>query len=338
MTDSKAVSYIVPAASWKKSQSDEPVRNLVSVGGEDLLAYEFPPRETLLHPWLQSQSLSMLYAWRGVGKTHTALGIAWAVASGGEFLGWSAAKPAPVLYLDGEMPGAALQERLRAIHGASSTQPPPGTLRFITPDLQPDGLMPNLASAEGQTEINAALGDASLIIVDNLSCLARGGIENDAESWSFIASWALRMRAAGRAVLFIHHAGKGGAQRGTSKREDLLDTVISLRRPGDYAPDQGARFAVHFEKARALFGQDVEPFEAALTTGADGRQKWTLTASEEAGESKMIELANLGLSQTDIARELGCHKSTVCLTLQSAQAEGRYQPVRRSNARSEAQK
>ena len=111
-----------------------------------------------------------------------------------------------------------------------------------------------------------------------------------------------------------------------------------VRRAVEYEHGKGGRGCVHFEKARALFGQDVEPFEAALTTGADGRQKWTLTASEEAGESKMIELANLGLSQTDIARELGCHKSTVCRTLQSAQAEGCYQPVRRSNARSEAQK
>jgi hypothetical protein len=335
MTDHSAVTYIVPPGPTLNRPGDQ-VRKLVTVGGEDLLAFQFPPRETLLHPWLQSQSLSMLYAWRGVGKTHTALGIAWAVASGGEFLGWSATKPAPVLYLDGEMPGAALQERLRAIHGAAEKQPPPGSLRFITPDLQPEGLMPNLATSEGQTEINAALGDAALIVVDNLSCLARGGVENDAESWSFIANWALQMRAAGRAVLFIHHAGKGGAQRGTSKREDLLDTVISLRRPTDYTPDQGARFAVHFEKARALFGQDVEPFEAALETDATGRQRWTLTASEEAGEAKMIELANLGLSQTDIARELGCHKSTVCRTLQGAQAEGRYKPVRRGASKDSA--
>jgi RecA-family ATPase len=56
----------------------------------------------------------MLYAWRGVGKTHVALGIGFAVASGGTFLGWQATAPRRVLYLDGEMPGASLQSRLAA--------------------------------------------------------------------------------------------------------------------------------------------------------------------------------------------------------------------------------
>lgn len=57
--------------------------------------------------------------------------------------------------------------------------------------------------------------------------------------------------------MFIHHAGKSGAQRGTSKREDVLDTVVALKRPGDYVTSQGARFEVHFEKARGIFGMTL---------------------------------------------------------------------------------
>ena len=41
----------------------------------------------------------------------------------------------------------------------------------------------------------------------------------------------------------MHHAGKGGAQRGTSRREDVLDTVIALRQPQDYQSGEGARVA-----------------------------------------------------------------------------------------------
>jgi hypothetical protein len=51
-------------------------------------------------------------------------------------------------------------------------------------------------------------------------------------------------------VLLIHHAGTNGRQRGTSRREDALDTLIALKRPEDYSPEQGARFEVHFEKLR----------------------------------------------------------------------------------------
>src|ERR1700704_5475076 len=81
-------------------------------------------------------------------------------------------------------------------------------------------------------------------------------------SWLPVQSWALRHRRLGRAVAMLHHAGKGGGQRGTSRREDVLDTVVSLRRPSDYSPDQGARFEVHFEKARGFHGQAAQPFEA----------------------------------------------------------------------------
>ena len=163
-------------------------------------------------------------------------------ATGGEFLSWKADKPRKVLYLDGEMAAAALQERLQGIVLADDRDFDPEYLRLVTPDLQP-GAMPDLATVEGQGVIEAILGDAELIIVDNISTLVRNvGRENDAESWNAAGTWALRMRQKGRSVLFLHHSGKGGAQRGSSKKEDTLDAVICLKHPADYSPEQGARF------------------------------------------------------------------------------------------------
>lgn len=300
------------------------LRPLVAVDSHGLLAHTFPEHEMLLSPWLESQSLTMIYAWRGIGKTHLALLIAYALASGGRCLTWSAPKPSPVLYLDGEMPGVALQARLVKIVLSADSEAPQGFLRFLTPDLQPDGVMPDLSTHEGQRAIDQVLGDAQTIVVDNLSCLARTGRENEGDSWQPVAEWALRMRASGRSVVFIHHAGKGGQQRGTSKREDLLDTVILLKRPGDYSPTQGARFEVHFEKARSLHGQNVTSFEAMLENLPDGTQQWTTKAVEAVAEQQMIELAELGLQQAEIARELGVHRSTVLRTLRKAEDEGRY--------------
>lgn len=301
-------------------------RELVTVTAAELMQADFPPRDMLLHPFLESQSLSMIYAWRGVGKTHLSLGMAYALASGGEFLGWRAAAPVPTLYLDGEMPGAALRERVARIAASNDAEPPDGMLRFLTPDLQPKGVMPDLATALGQRAIEDVLGDARVIIVDNLSCLARAGKENEGDSWQPVAEWALRMRATGKSVVFVHHAGKGGQQRGTSKREDLLDVVIALKRPADYTPEQGARFEVHFQKARALFGQDVAPLECTLTTKSDGTQHWATRTVEAASDGQMIELAELGLTQAEIARELDVHRSTVLRALKRAQDEGRYRP------------
>lgn len=298
-----------PESLTVSNPTNETVRLPVVTDLAGLLSASFPPRERLLSPWLLSQSLSMIYAARGCGKTHVALGVAFALASGGEFLGWKAPEPVRVLYLDGEMPGADLQKRVERIVETNGGDVPEG-FKFLTPDMQPDGIMPNLYTPGGQQVITDLAGDAQVIIVDNLSCLVRGGKENEGESWKPVQEWALRMRAEGRSVVFIHHAGKGGQQRGTSGREDVLDTVIALRRPTDYEPDQGARFEVHFEKARALYGEDVTPFEAMLKTTSRGVQAWDVRPVSEASEEQILEYLELGMGNADIISEIGCSKAT----------------------------
>ena len=237
----------------------------------DFLAREFPPRENLLAPWLPAKGLAMIFAPRGVGKTHLALNVAYAVSSGSEFLKWRAPRPHKVVLLDGEMPAIVLQERLATIVATSTAEPAPGNLRIACFDLMESGA-PDIGTEDGQRALELHIADAELIIVDNISTLARTGKENEAEGWGIIQSWALTQRRKGRSVLFVHHAGKGGEQRGTSKREDVLDTVIRLSHPDDYEPSDGARFLVAFTKSRGIFGDDVEPFEAKMLDG-----KWTCT-------------------------------------------------------------
>src|SRR5262249_37302335 len=145
----------------------------------------------------------------------------------------------------------------------------------------------------------------------NLSSLMRSGVENDAESWLPLQTWALRHRAAGRSVLFIHHAGKGGGQRGTSRREDVLDCVVAIRRPTDYTQDEGARFDLHIEKGRPLFGKDAAPFEAQLSAGADGTPVWTIKDVELQQAQQIVELHALGMKASEIAQELGIGRATV---------------------------
>jgi len=68
-------------------EQPEPARRrLLALNIFEFLSREIPPREMLLAPILPTQGLVMLYSWRGVGKTHTAIGIALAIASGGALL------------------------------------------------------------------------------------------------------------------------------------------------------------------------------------------------------------------------------------------------------------
>lgn len=296
---------------------------LKAVDLHTLANMKFKPRQPLLSPWLNSQDLCMLFAARGIGKTHFALAISYAVATGGKFLAWGADQPRKVLYLDGELPGTVMQQRL--LTHIPQKEPQPGYFRVFTPDLMSiDDVMPDLATTEGQSVINSMVEtDTALIVLDNLSAWARGSrSENDAESWLPLASWILSLRRQGIAVLIVHHAAKGGQQRGTSKKEDLLDCVIKLSRPIDYDPKQGARFEMEFTKARNLHGDAAEGLEVILNEDSDGCASWSWTTLEGSTYQRVIDLANEGLSQSDIARELEVNRSTVNRHYRKAQEAG----------------
>ncbi len=310
---------IDPAIMKKNTQEKpEPIK---PVNLSALLSYKFPVREHILSPVFTKSSLNMIFAMRGIGKTHASLGIGYAAAAGGRFWNWKASRPFKTLLIDGEMPGESLQDRLAAIDAACELKPDPDYLKIITIDMNA-GKMPDLSTIEGQETIEDACQEAEIIIVDNLSCLCRSGRENEAESWITLSEWALRMRSLGKCVIFVHHAGKNGEQRGTSKREDILDVVLELKRPTDYEPDQGARFIVNFKKARHLTGKDSQSFEAWLRNDEHGRQVWATQDSSESTLEQIIELTNLGLRQSEVAAELGINKSTVCRHIKKAKEDG----------------
>lgn len=259
----------------------------------------------------------MLHAPRGVGKTWLSLNIGYAISSGGNFLGWNALKPRGVLILDGEMSANSLQERLSRLV-ASSEKESAAPFKIITPDFQKLG-MPDLATYEGQRSVNQHITDEiEVIIVDNISTLVRSGRENEAESWLPVQQWALNLRAKGKTVLFIHHSSKSGSQRGSSRKEDVLDTVIGLRRPEGYSPDQGACFEIHFEKARGFCGVDAKPMVVQLKEEG-GKQFWEVKPVEPNTSEKIAELYQQGHSQKLIAEKLGVNKSTVSRHIQQAQ-------------------
>jgi hypothetical protein len=95
---------------------------------------------------------------------------------------------------------------------------------------------------------------------------------------------------------------------GTSRREDILDTVLSLKRPDDYDPSEGARFEVHFEKSRGNFGEEAAPFEARLEV-RDGDAIWTMREIEDVKLARAQVLFAEGSTVRDVAEELSISKS-----------------------------
>jgi putative DNA primase/helicase len=188
----------------------------------------------------------------------------------------------------------------------SELLPDPEYLRIAAADTFRDGL-PNLNNPEAQQRYANIIRDADLVIVDNLSTLCPTIKENDADSWAPVVEWELSLRRQNKSVALLHHAGKGGSQRGSSRKEDVLDTVMSLRRPPDYSPAQGARFEVHFEKARGFWGPEAEPFEVRLV-----EREWTISPIKSGDDPETLKALHAqGLSVRDIADRTGVPRSTV---------------------------
>jgi putative DNA primase/helicase len=229
--------------------------------------------------------------------------------TGTKFLKWQAGKARKVLHVDGEMCADELRQRFREIFWGGGVEPERGMLNILTADLIDLGIG-NIASPKVQEEFEPLLYGVELLVLDNLSSLTSVIRDNDAESWNPIQEWLLRLRRRGVSVLIVHHAGKGGEQRGTSRREDVLDTSISLRRPSDYMQSQGARFEVHFEKSRGIHGDRVKPFEAQLEV-RDGAAHWTTREIEDVNAARVKALVDDGLTIREIADETGIPRSTV---------------------------
>ena len=302
-----------------------PSLKVVSV--TEFVEMDLRPRSLLLGEWLRDQDIVMVYAKRGVGKTHFGLGVAVAIATGGTFLQWKAPEKRRVIFVDGEMAQQDLQHWVLLELQASGTKAEDADLFLLSTGMQKEG-MPNLATEEGQSKLGEILVAGDVLILDNESCLfweTPGDVrdENSGRSIEPLNSWFLRLRHRGVTVILIHHAGKNGSQRGSSRREDLLNTTICLEHPSDYRAEQGARFTISFEKARNLRGGAARSIEAHLHEDDLGNPFWETRNADTSSRDRIInEYLEGNTSPTRISEEIGVSKSYASKVLKKARAEG----------------
>jgi hypothetical protein len=221
---------------------------------------------------------------------------------------WQCLEPVPWLFVDGEMPSSMLQERAEEMAIGENSKAP---ARLLSMNYALDmGLRrANLLESEWRESLSDILisGGYKVLVLDNISSLTPGAEENSKESWDEINQWALELRFRGVSTIFLHHAGKAGTQRGTSGREDNLDTCIVLKKPPDYEATEGCRFIVEFVKNRCAEGRHLlGEYEFAYSNGI-----WTHVSVKAKGREQVLRLLDGGQSQKDIAAELGLTKGRI---------------------------
>jgi hypothetical protein len=89
-----------------------------------------------------------------------------------------------------------------------------------------------------------------------------------------------------------------------SRREDMLDLVLSLRPPRDWRASDGARFEIHVEKARGLHGDATDPIEARLETDVIGNPRWSWRPVNESELARVAALLKGGLTVPGLSAAL----------------------------------
>jgi AAA domain len=266
------------------------------------------PRQKLVGEWFWEGDLGFVYGERGIGKTFFVDALAVHLSIGKDLDTWVISLAEPVLYLDGEMPQEIARDRLKGLAKNNKN------LHVLHHDrlFELFGLSMNLANPLTQQVLTTLCVEKKIkaLMLDNLSCLVSGVKENDADAWEAILQWLLELRRRRIAVIIVHHSGRSGFMRGTTKREDPAAWVIKIQAvEGRDQFEEGAKFETSFTKIR----NTPKPEWIRIwhfKTEVNG--EISIGCDEISTEGKVLQLIQDGLETTsEIANELVCAASTV---------------------------
>ena len=160
---------------------------------------------------------------RRSGKSFLVLDLAFAIARGTEWQGFNVS-PGRVVYIAAEA-GAEVRKRLLAYAVYNEID-----LDDVLLDIIPAA--PDFISKDDVVDIGNAIGQASLIIVDTLACVAAGADENSStDMGKVIGNCKLLHKLTGAVVMLVHHSGKDVTKgaRGWSGIRAAVDAEMELK-------------------------------------------------------------------------------------------------------------
>jgi RecA-family ATPase len=265
----------------------------------ELSAMNIPLRNTVLEengsPVFYEASVNQILAWRGVGKTMFGLGLADAIAGGGQILDFKADRPRRVLYIDGELPLKQLQERTEdLVHDANRQN-----VQIFNPEMLPKPRGLDLLNGRDFAALERLLDKTKpeVLILDSQSTLMSGD-SNKTEFQEGRLHILRSLRWRGLCIIEMHHVGKGGSQRGLSRNDDILDVQMHLQKVPDWDPQDGLLFAIKYEKVRHAARLESD----YVVTREDG--KWMRRPSDEVLAA--AESFKQGKTEREVAKDLKC--------------------------------
>lgn len=225
---------------------------------DDWADREVPIQDRLLGSVFTTTTRAMLSAETGIGKTHFAFAVGFAMAAGEDFCHWQGRRPARCLLVDGEMPTALVKERLADAERRIGVRP--DSFFILCREDVPD--MPPLDTEDGQVWLDRLIeqiGGVDFLILDNVMALTAGDLK-DEDAWKPVVGWNRLLTKRRIGCLWINHTGHDTSRSyGTKTREWQLDTVIIGEKIA--AGDADLAMKITFSKARQRTPDNREDFE-----------------------------------------------------------------------------
>lgn len=210
-----------------------------------------PPLEPLIDDILEIDALAWIIGKPGSGKSFVALDMAMAIATGRPWHG-HAVRKGSVIYLAAEG-GRGISPRVDAImihYGLTDAD----TEGFLCLPLPVEARDP--AAWEELAAVCREIQPA-LIVLDTQARVTVGLKENDnTEMGLFVAACEYLRRAAGSAVILVHHMNAAGESRGASALLGAAQTELSVSKVGD---DDRAAITVKTTKQKDM--AEADPVE-----------------------------------------------------------------------------
>jgi replicative DNA helicase len=307
----------------KQQETNKGENPAVVVGFQSVLTRECAPIEYAIEPLLSKRGTGEIYGWRGTGKSYFSTKMGVEIATGSQSLWgghrgggghWPVSRPFRQLYVYGEMDESEIQERIRQIARTEGVNiPTDKQFGTICMDYQ-KSWRPKISTARDRKFIEDRLFEYGYegLWLDNLSTLWPASQEAQSDRDAILAEWFTDLNQRGIWVIFLHHAGKSGEQRGGSEKEDMLSFVIKLRRPANYKAEEQLRIEVHIEKNRhkCISSRMLMPFEIQLTKNALGQNEWVTRPAQAAQRKAAFEMFKNKMPTMLVGQEVGVSRAT----------------------------
>lgn len=283
--------------------------------GSEFITETLPERRYFLYPIFPENTITLISGERGAGKSMFIMSAMDKISKGEGWGPWENryVDGVKVLYFDGEMGQHDLHDRMKQLDVNENF------LFYSTPDRNDDDAKGNIANDDYRCAITNMLieNDVKFVCFDNLASLAPGLDENSKKDWDPINQWVIDIRSKGISIVLIHHMGKNKKQRGTSGREDNVDSSIEITMPKNHELSDDLRMCVKWTKFRSKpldAGNLLRTRIMAYEKQSDGFYHWLFDCDD--GEREMLrglltDLADGRLSQTALSSKYGIGVNTI---------------------------